>query len=179
MLVQTEASGKGKVRADPNEHPTPLAVIQIEVVLLNPALFQLQMPAVFFLVSDRRHDACRFPALENTDDLVGLGPLEVAVDKVVPASGGSFQDRRLPFLGTILDPVMELRGNLAQQVAADRIELPVRVEETHHAFLLLKGLDDAVQQNAVETPIGHSNVMLMMLAKGVHGSLHLVRYLEA
>src|SRR4030095_7665468 len=135
MLVQTEASGKGKVRADPNEHPTPLAVIQIEVVLLNPALFQLQM------VSDRRHDACRFPGLENTDDLVGLGPLEVAVDKVVPASGGSFQDRRPPFLGTILYPVMELRGNLAQQVAADRIELPVRVEETNHAFLLLKGLD--------------------------------------
>ncbi len=64
MLVQTEASGKGKVRADPNEHPAPLAVIQVEVVLLDPALFELQMPAVFFLVSDRCQNACRLPGLE-------------------------------------------------------------------------------------------------------------------
>jgi hypothetical protein len=74
---------------------------------------------------------------------------------------------------------VELRSNLAQQVAADRIQLPVRVEEANHPLLLLKRLDDAVQQNAVEAPIVHANVILMMLAKGVHGSLQVVRYLEA
>src|SRR5262249_38078640 len=103
------------------------------------------MPAIFFLISDSGQDTCRFPRLENADDLIGLGSLEVAVDKLVAAPCGSFQDRGMPFSRAILHPVVELRGNLPQQVAADRIEFPVSVEEPNHPFLLLEGLDDSIQ----------------------------------
>src|SRR5262245_48652460 len=141
MLVQSQTSRKREIRANSDKQSAPLAVIHIEVVLLDPALFQLQMPAIFFLISDSGQNPCRFSRLENADDLIGLGPLEVAIDKLVAASCGSVQDRGSPFLRAILHPVVELRGDLPQHVAADRIEFPVSVEEPNHPLLLLEGLD--------------------------------------
>jgi hypothetical protein len=55
--------------------------------------------------------------------------------------------------------------------------LAVAPEEAHHAFGLLKGLDGSVEQKAVEAAIVESDVILMVLVKGVHGLLQ-VGYLE-
>jgi hypothetical protein len=103
------------------------------------------MPTVLFLTPDRSQDSCRFPGLENADDLVGLGPLEVTIDKLVTASSWSVQDRRLPFLRATLDPVVELRGNFPQHVAADRIQPTVGIKEPDYPFLLLERLNDSIQ----------------------------------
>jgi hypothetical protein len=49
--------------------------------------------------------------------------------------------------------------------------IPVRVEEPDDAFGLLEGLDQAVEQDAIETPVAEANAILMMLVECVHGSL--------
>jgi hypothetical protein len=64
-----------------------------------------------------------------------------------------------------------LAGNLTEHLATDRIELAITPEEAHHPFGLLKRLDGRVQQEAVEATILESNVMLVILVKGVHGFL--------
>ncbi len=57
---------------------------------------------------------------------------KVAFDKVIPSSLRCFQDGRTPFLGTVLNPVPKLLGNIAQAVARDSLagnlafKLPLR-----------------------------------------------------
>jgi hypothetical protein len=65
MLIQTDPGGEGKVWADPDEHPSPEAVGEVEVVLHDPALRELQMPAVVRRVPDGDQDPGRFSTLEN------------------------------------------------------------------------------------------------------------------
>jgi hypothetical protein len=38
MLVETEACGKGEAGAETDEHPAPVAIVDVEVVLQDPAL---------------------------------------------------------------------------------------------------------------------------------------------
>jgi hypothetical protein len=45
---------------------------------------------------------------------------------------------------------VELRRDITQDLAAYRIKLAVRIEEANNAFFLLKRLNDAIQQNAIE-----------------------------
>ena len=47
MLVEAEACGKGQIGTGSHKHPTPALVVDVEVVLHDPALRQLQMPALF------------------------------------------------------------------------------------------------------------------------------------
>src|ERR1700692_2406667 len=84
---------------------------------------------------------------------------------------GRLQNRRVPLLGTVGHPVLELIGNLVQYVAGHTFSLPIRIEETDHALGLLKRLDQSVQKQPVETTIGEANAILVMLEKGVHGNL--------
>jgi len=58
VLVETEACGKGEVGTDANEDPAPVSIANVEVVLQNPALGQLQMPAIVLLLADRGQDPC-------------------------------------------------------------------------------------------------------------------------
>jgi hypothetical protein len=44
MLIEIDAGGEGKIRADTNEHAAPGAVVDIEVVLVHPAPAIFQMP---------------------------------------------------------------------------------------------------------------------------------------
>ena len=44
VLVQADAGGERKVRADPNEHRSPLGILEIELVLVHPAILGFQMP---------------------------------------------------------------------------------------------------------------------------------------
>src|SRR6266566_7528671 len=90
VLVQTNAGGKGKVRAGAHEHPSPMSVVHVEVVLDDPALGELQVPAIVLRVPNRDHDPSRFSGLEDRDHLVGLSALEIRLDKLVsPAWGAS------------------------------------------------------------------------------------------
>jgi hypothetical protein len=77
----------------------------VEVVLNHPALRDLQMPAILFLVADRNHDAGRFARLQNGDYLVGLSSAEVAVNEIVPSTFRRFQKGRTPFLRSVYDPL--------------------------------------------------------------------------
>src|SRR6516165_2089682 len=66
MLIEADAGGERKVRTDAYEHSPPLPVIDVEVVLNDPAICDLQMPSVGFAVADRSHDAGGFRALRIT-----------------------------------------------------------------------------------------------------------------
>jgi hypothetical protein len=54
---------------------------------------------------------------------------------------------------------LRLRGEL----------FPVKAEQPDHSLGLLEGLNQAVQQNPIETPVRGPDAMLMMLVEGVHG----------
>ena len=113
MLVQAEASRKRQVGADPHKDAPPLGIVDVEVVLNDPALFQFQMPTVFLFCSDSRHDARGFPRLEDADDLVWHGRFEIPLHKLIAPAVRSIQNRCSPFLGSIDGPVLELCGNVA------------------------------------------------------------------
>ena len=66
---------------------------------------------------------------------------------------------------------MELISDSPQHVAADRILIPIRTEETHHSLGLLERLDEAVEQNPIQAAISESNAILGMLVESVHGKL--------
>ena len=61
-------------------------------------------------------------------------------------------------------------GNPAQDIPAYRVQLAVAAKETDYPLGLLKGLDQCVEQDAVEAPVAEPNAVLMMLKKGVHGT---------
>jgi hypothetical protein len=81
MLIETQPRRERKVRADADEHPAPVAVEQVEVVLDRPAPLELQMPAVVF--ADGHEIARRFAGFEDHDDVIGFCPGEVPIDKLV------------------------------------------------------------------------------------------------
>ena len=82
------------------------------------------------------------------------------VQELVAAVFRYFENRCVPFFRTVHSPVLELAGDLAQYIPAHRILLAIRVEETDHALLLLKRLNETVQQKPVETPITESDTIL-------------------
>src|SRR5258708_20136741 len=60
VLVQTEAGRKRKVGAHPHEHPAPLRIDDVEVILVDPTLLVLQMRAVVVLVPHSDQDSSWF-----------------------------------------------------------------------------------------------------------------------
>jgi hypothetical protein len=65
--------------------------------------------------------------------------------------------------------MVELGGDVAKGVAAHELVIPVGVEEPDDALRLLEGLDQAVDQDAIETPVAEANAILVMLVERVHG----------
>ena len=104
-------------------------VVDIKVVLHDPAVGDLQMPAVRFSVADRRHDPRRLPSFEDDDDLIWFRASEVGLDEFVTAALWCLDDRSIPSGGLFLDPALKLFGRAAQHIAADRVELAVSIEE--------------------------------------------------
>jgi hypothetical protein len=129
------------------------------------------MPAVVRFVPDGGENASWFSCLEDEEQLVGLGTAEVGFDKLITAAFRSFQDWGIPFLRTILHPVLELLGDVAQHIPAHGVLIPIGAEESNHALGLLKGLDETVEQNPVETAISETNAILVMLVESVHSQL--------
>src|SRR6476660_3471848 len=127
------------------------------------------MPA--YALANGGHDAGRLSGLENDHDLVGLGPLEIGRHEVVTPSSGRVDNGCTPFLGTVLDPVVELLGDVTQTLAGDSLAAAISIEETNDSLGLLERLDQAVEQDAVKAAVVKFNAMLMMFVEGVHGVL--------
>src|SRR5262249_13464809 len=170
MLIEIDPCREGKVGTQAHEHPSPAAVVDVEVVLLDPALRDLQMPAVILLVSDRNHDAAWFASLENDHYLIRFGPPEVWIHELIAAAAGSLDDRNAPLRCPIPHPVLKALRDPAQDIPADRILLTVAAKETDHPLGLLKGLNQGIEQKAVEAPVAETNTLAVMLKKGVHGT---------
>lgn len=171
MLVEAHPGRERKIRADANKDPAPALVVDVKVVLHDPAIRDLKMPAVELLVADRRHDARRLSGFQDDHDLIRLGCLEVRVDEFVAPALRRLDNRGVPFVGLILHPALKLLGGAAQDIAADRIEAPIGSEKAHDPLGLLKGLDEPVQQDTVKTPIAKADAVLVMLVEGTHGRL--------
>src|ERR1051326_8573794 len=127
-----------------------MRILDVEVVLHDPALRHLQMPAVLRLVPDGCQDARGFARLQDRNDLIGFGAFEIRIDEYVAAALRSLQDGRTPFPRSIDYPVLKLAGDIAQDIPADRILLTVGVKETDHPLGLLEGLDQPVEQDAIK-----------------------------
>jgi hypothetical protein len=110
MLVETDACRKREVGREANEHSAPVAIVHVEVVLNDPALGQLQVPAIVLFVPDGGENAGWFSCLQDDDQLVGFGMAKVRFDKLIPTTFGSLEHGGSPFLGTILHPIVKLVG---------------------------------------------------------------------
>ena len=63
-----------------------------------------------------------------------------------------------PLLRSVLDPVGELIGDIGEHLTADRELIAVEAEEPDHSLGLLERMQEAVEQDAIETPVGGPNV---------------------
>jgi len=105
-------------------------------------------------------------ALKIGHDFIGLGTPEIGVHEVVTTTFWRLQYRRGPLMGTVRHPVLVLVGDFVENRVSPAFPRG-RVEEADDAFGLLKRLDQSVQKQPVETPIGEANVILVVLEKGV------------
>jgi hypothetical protein len=160
-------SSRSSIGTQAHEHPAPLRVVQVKVVLVDPASRVLQMPAIRF--PDGDEDSRGLAPLHDDHDLIRLGPAEVRLNEGVPPTGGRLDDRRAPSLGLGSHPPLELRGNILQDRLADRIQVAIGVKEPDDALRLLERLDEPVDQDPIEAPIPETNAILVMLVEGVHG----------
>jgi hypothetical protein len=125
------------------------------------------MPAV--VLADGNQDPRRLAGLENDDDLIGFRVAEIPVDEAVaPLVGRGLEDRRLPVLGLRGDPVVVLPGDVLEDRFAHGVQLAVPAEETDDALRLLKRLNEAIQQQAIEAAVGEPDAIVVMLVEGVH-----------
>ena len=168
MLIEADAGGERKVGTDADEHPSPLPIVDVEIVLDNPSVRDLQMPAVRLAITDRCHDACRLASLENDHHGIRARPFEVWIDEVVAAAIRGVQNWNVPLRCPPFQPLLELLGDAAQRVAADRVQLPIRVEEANNALWLLERLNQPVQQKPIKASIIPTNAVPVMLVEGVH-----------
>lgn len=176
MLIETDACGEREIGADPHKHLSPTGVLDIEVVLVDPAELHLQMPTVIF--PDGGHDGGRLTRFDDGHDLTGAGASEVALHEIVAPACGIFVNGYAPFLGAVLDPVVVLIGDIAQHLPAHGIDMATGPEEADGSLFLLKGLDRGMQQDSIEATIGETDAILVVFVKGVHGLSSVVRYLE-
>jgi hypothetical protein len=154
-----------------HEHPAPAGVVDVEVVLDDPALRHLQMPAVIFPVSVGDQNPARLACSQDCDDRIGFGLSEVLIHEIIAPAGRRFANRDTPLLRTVGYPVPELIRDAAQQVTGHSLPLAIVVEETDHSFGLLERLDQTVQRHPVKATIVESDTILVMLEEGIHGNL--------
>src|SRR5438874_10561685 len=103
------------------------------------------MRAIVALVPDRNQDAGWLAGFQDGDDLAGFGILEILLHELVaPAfviiTFGSIQNRSTPFLGSVLQPILELIGDVRQGFPGHPLAFAVGVEEPEHALGLLEWL---------------------------------------
>src|SRR5712675_1580893 len=107
MLMKTDPSRERKVGAHAHEHAAPILVGDIEVVLHDPAVGDLKMPAVELLVADCVHDPRGLSGFENDDYLIRSCAPEVGIDKFVATASRRLNDRSVPLVGLLFSPTAE------------------------------------------------------------------------
>ena len=112
MLVETRSGRERKVGAQAHEHSAPVGVVQARVVLVDPLLRVLQMPAIVF--ADRRKDSRRFTPFHDDRDLIGLRPVEGRVDEFIAPTRRRLHDRGAPRLRVSGNPDVKLLRNVSE-----------------------------------------------------------------
>ena len=168
MLIEADAGGERQVGTDADKHPSPLPVVDIEVVLDDPAVGDLKVPSVRLAVADRRHDARWLTRFENDHDGIEVCAFEIWIDEVVAAAFRGVGNRYVALLRPPFQPALKLVGNVPQHVPAHRVKLPVGVEKANHAFRLLERLNQSVQQDAIKATVLPSNAVPVVSVEGVH-----------
>src|SRR5436309_16011998 len=86
MLIETDTGGEREIGANPYEHSSPMGVLDIEVILIDPTPLHLEMPTIVF--PDGGHVGGGLTCFDNGYNLIGLGTLEVALHKVIAPAWG-------------------------------------------------------------------------------------------
>src|SRR5438445_8988079 len=146
MLIETDTGGEREIGANPYEHSSPMGVLDIEVILIDPTPLHLEMPTIVF--PDGGHVGGGLTCFDNGYNLIGLGTLEVALHKVIAPAWGIFLNGYTPFLGAVLDPMVILGGDVAQQLPTDGIDLAIEVEKADGTLWLLTSLNASLFMTA-------------------------------
>jgi hypothetical protein len=104
VLIEADAGGEWKVRADAHEHPPPVPVVDVKVVLNDPALGHLKMPSVGGLIADTSHDTRRFTRLEDDRHGARLSSSEVRIDEFITTALRRLYDRDIVLRGPFGQP---------------------------------------------------------------------------
>ena len=134
--------------------------------MLQPALGDLEMPAVVFWVSVGDENTGWLPRLSKDYDRIGRGVAEVAIHEMIPPALGSIPKGHVPFVRARDDPIPELVSDAGPYTARHALAVPVGVEKADHSLGLLKRLKQAVQQQPIEAPVAESDAILVKLEKG-------------
>jgi hypothetical protein len=86
VLIEAHSGSKRKVWAQADEHSSPAGIVEVEVVLDDPALRHLEVPTIILLVAVSDQYPAWLTGSEDGYDLVRLGLLEVRVDEIVASS---------------------------------------------------------------------------------------------
>jgi four helix bundle protein len=83
VLVQTYAGWEREIGTKPDEHASELSVIQVEVVLIDPTIFELEMTTAGVCGFDADKNPSRLSGLNDRYDLIWLCVSEIGFDKLV------------------------------------------------------------------------------------------------
>ena len=75
--------------------------------------------------------------------------LKVGIDEVVTPSPRRIQNRRAPSLAAVLDPVLELLGDITEALASNSLSVAIGIKEADHSLGLLERLNQSVQKDSV------------------------------
>src|SRR6266852_5344335 len=118
-----------------------------------------------FPFADCRHKASGFARLDDHHHLVRLRVAKVGLDEVVAPTFGVTYDFRAPLRSAVLDPVVILVGDVAQDFPAHGINLPINPEKALCSGPVQEGLNTAIQEKTVKAPVSKLDVILMVLEK--------------
>ena len=125
MLIQAYSSGERKVGTHADKHGPPVLVVEIEIVLIHPALLQFQMRALVLLSANGNQDASGFASFQND----GFGLLQVRQHRIVASLRlRGFDDGCSPSLRTMDNPMVEVVGNLGEGPTDYPFPIPTGIE---------------------------------------------------
>jgi hypothetical protein len=92
-----------------------VAIVQVEVALVHPALLELRRRILVILASVRGQDTRGLAGLEDGHHLIRFGLGKIRLHKLIaPFLVRVFQNRRPTFGGSVLHPVLELVGDFPE-----------------------------------------------------------------
>lgn len=112
VLIQADTCREREIGADAHEQSPPLRILEVDIVLVDPALPDFQVPAVILAVAVGNEDASGFPCFQNDHDFIGLGAPEVGIHEIIATALGSVQDGHAPLPCALRDPIPELVGDV-------------------------------------------------------------------